>query len=267
MSYLARRSGAALAASAVLMFATCASATTIISHSGSTDPATESPAWTLSVAGTGTAGSGVTHLGEPAWKMTDPAGGSNGARWAYFPTTEWGAVGGWSVKWRMAGGNLKDSTGDDEAVMQINDGQYGFTFTLKVNGTGAGDGATLRQRLGGGADLVTNIPTIASRATGFHDFELKYNPSGGGVYSLFYDSNFVTDSNATSALKGTNTTTLSRIRWGGMDGNGNDDRDVDSYWSSVSFETVPEPGSFIMIGIGSIGLAVCGRRCWKKGSK
>jgi hypothetical protein len=244
MKFTARKSGSVVATCAALLVAGQAWGAAIVQHSGNTDPTTEG--WTLSAAGTGGAGSGTTHLGEPAWKMTDPIGDSNGAR--YFGTTITSASfddpAGWEVKWRMAGDNLKDSTGDDEAVMQINDGTYGFTFTLKVNGAGAGDGATLRQRIGG-IDLITNIPTIASRATGFHDFKFDYNPAGD-LYRLFYDGNFVTDSNLTPGLKGTNTSSLARVRWGGMDGNNNDARDVDSYWNSVEFNSVPEPSSIVM---------------------
>ncbi len=274
MSFLTRRCSVVVGACVAILCVEYASAATIVTHSGNTDPTTESPAWALSAGGAGTAGSGVTHLGEPAWKMTDPAGGNDWAYYRYSPTlADFSDPTGWTVEWRMAAENLETlAGGDDEAAIHIRDGFHIMTFTLRVNGTGAGDGATLTQRFGN-TSLKGDIPTIGSRATGFHTFALDYDgtPGGGGLYRLFYDNTLVTDSSNTPGLPGTLSNAAPVLQWGGLGGKTGHAQNVDSYWNFVQLRTgtyiVPEPGSLVMISMGSIGLAVCARRRWKKCSK
>lgn len=238
------------ACGALMLGAVQAMGAVVVSHSGTTDPTTESPAWTLSADGTSTGGSGVTHLGEPAWKMTDLSNDATTAKYIYSGITAAAFTdpGGWTATWRMAGENLKLLNGDDEATMRISDGFLHMAFTLKANGTGAGDGATLTQRFGNTA-LKSDIPTIGSRATGFHTFALNYDgtPGGAGVYSLYYDNALVTSGTAGSGVVGgVAAGGAVTFGWGGYGGNNNELIDVNSYWNSVKLETIPEPSGLAL---------------------
>jgi hypothetical protein len=240
-----------------------ARAATIITHTGNANPSFETPEWTPAPTDGGGQGSGVVHLGEPAWKLTDGIG-DHGEKYGYddIAAADFADPSGWTVEWRMAGANLKTLAGDDEAGLQVRDGYRVMSFLLEVNGAGDNDGAALTQRFGA-AVLKTDIPTISSRATGFHTFALDYDgtPGGAGLYRLFYDNTLLTDSVTTPAMIGAaNSSYL--LRWGGFGGNTADERVVESYWSSVVFRTgtvvpVPEPNGAALLVLGTAVAGAC----------
>jgi len=233
------------ACGALMLTAVQAMGAVVISHSGSNDPTTESPAWALSAGGTGVAGTGVTHLSEATWKTTDPVGGGSWSMYtAALTAADFDDPTGWTFEWRMAAQNLKTS-GSDEASIRVIDGTYWIQLHLFANGAGAGDNATLRHS--SGTALKSDIATIASRETGYHTYALDFDPNTN-VYRVFVDGSFVTDSSLTPSLLSLSNTSTS-IQWGGRGGDEGDPRDVDSFWSSVVLRTgtVPEPSGLALL--------------------
>ncbi len=251
----------------LLLFLVAGSVTaaTIYEHVGGTDP--DSEGWLLSALGeNSTAGSAVTHLGENAWKMTDMINnpGTHSSNYVSFGLTaaDFDDPTGWTLSWRVAFGNLKVAV-DDEAGIRFQDGHIDLNYVYAANGTTAGAGAKMVNRLTG-VTLIGSIPTIASRATGFNDFALDFNP-GSGVYSLYMNGSFVTNTTLTPGLVG-GSSPNSEVRWGGLGGGGDDIRNVDSYWASVKLATgtvpVPEPTSISLIAVGICG--VIALKCWRR---
>jgi MYXO-CTERM domain-containing protein len=234
------------AAMAVGLGCAVASAAVIAEHVGKIDPTTEAVSDTnatvwSTVPGTGT-GAGDVIMGPqdgppPSWRIDDAStvGGSN-FRYQYVPTTSeltQARTDGWKLTIQLQVNNLSQSADHQSSTVTYAD----------ASGTGY-----LGIRFGSDADgnPVINYASVGKQTlmigSGFHTYEFIYAPLDSKVH-LYVDGSATETSSSTLS-----TTALTFVQWGSGESGSTGSAD----YAQVKLETLPEPASLTLLGLGGL---------------
>jgi hypothetical protein len=224
---------------ALLAMASFAHAATIISHTGSADPTTESPAW--GVGGAGTFGPGGTDT-KPYWDVSTTFAGDSTAEAYYYCTLTPGDVSGnWLAEATVKVPTLTSGDwGPSDAYLNLYVGTSWYFIGLSDAG--------LYQSTGGGG-YTNQLYGFTPDTSTYYTMSMKQTGTGVDVYV----DGIMRASNITPRA-GANYGNL--LYWG--DGGPNSQMAGRSQWNSVVFDTnaapTPEPGTLVLLATGLIGL-------------
>ncbi|MEM7479403.1 MAG: PEP-CTERM sorting domain-containing protein [Planctomycetota bacterium] len=217
-----------------LVFLPQVNADFVFLHEGNNDPTTEG--WILNLTGSGNSVGSVTNdlgIGIDAWFTDDDTtSGSNVAAYTATPSAAQIAAGnlnGWTLSANLRVVDIPDAV-DSSVIVLYRDG----TTSWEMNFGTEADGDTIVQLSGGGQY------TLQGTGTGYHQFDLVYDSATSSADLLVNGLEVI--SNNTGSLSASS----GAVAWGAGStagtGHGN--------FASVSFSTVPEPSSIILLGIG-----------------
>jgi hypothetical protein len=233
---------------ALLAMASFAHAAVIVSHTGSANPTSESPAW--GAGGSGTFGPGGTDT-KPYWDITTTSGGDSAGGNAYYSYTlnQSDVSGNWLAEATVKIPTLTSGAwGPSDAYLNVYVGTNWYFIGLSDTG--------LYQSTG--SDGYTNqLYAFTPDTSTYYTMSMKETGAGVNVYL----SGSLVASNITPRT-GPNYGNL--MYWG--DGGSNSGMAGQSNWNSVVFNTngtptLPEPGTIVLACTGLLGL-LC--YAWRK---
>ncbi|NKB20980.1 MAG: PEP-CTERM sorting domain-containing protein [Alphaproteobacteria bacterium] len=235
-----------LLASAVLVFAVPANATTIFEYSGSGDPTAQG--WSEGVgAGGGTSAGPVG--GESAWFVEDSStAGASTLTYGQNPTAGNNvdaATNGWSLTTRLK--MITGTVGIHNSIFtDYIDGSTQWVMDFDV----APDGDPVVY-LGFGAGRPSF--EVDGGAGQYHTYSLVFDPIAGSA-DLFVDGiERISDHGGIAAA-------ASRVAWGAGASNATGRANFESVTFDINAAEIPEPGALAIYGLGLVGLGFARRR-------